>query len=412
MKKKTKMLVLSAIALLVIAVSVVLIIISNKPKEEATFYTIDDVKDKMTSDISKIQKGKYKNLICDDFSASLEDIEGVYNIEIQNNNDYLKKSLVENLKIMDTTINRFFNEEFDKSFIEAEIYFDDEEGGSEHIGYNDLESALSDSKYKDYHSRHNESMWLFGNNTSEGGYMVQIDDGLTNVWFSKYGLKEIESNDYNKGYLYLMGERQGEDFEVTLSDKSVKISELENKCLEYLNKDFILPVPENISYEIGDAYTLKNGDKDAVCFLIRRVYKGIPFECGSNGASGEYNDKVGHDHGLIYYADSNSPDTLMGFGKTDIKVNEIEKIDKILDLNNAMKILSDRIGTNSTYNVKGAELIYREEPAENNDSDSDCVKLTPKWKIVTLNQNDDKYTLFYVDAVTFEVTERFEYYYE
>ena len=123
MKKKTKMLVLSAVALLVIAVSVVLIIISNKPKEEATFYTIDDVKDKITSDVSKIQKGKYKNLICDDFSASLEDIEGVYNIEIQKNKDYLKKSLVENLKIMDTTINRFFNEEFDKSFIEAEIFF-------------------------------------------------------------------------------------------------------------------------------------------------------------------------------------------------------------------------------------------------------------------------------------------------
>ena len=37
-------------------------------------------------------------------TPSLEDIEGVYNIEIQNNNDYLKKSLVENLKIMDTTI--------------------------------------------------------------------------------------------------------------------------------------------------------------------------------------------------------------------------------------------------------------------------------------------------------------------
>lgn len=72
MKKKTKMLVLSAVALLVIAVSVVLIIISNKPKEEATFYTIDDVKDKMTSDISKIQKGKYKNLICDDLVLPLK----------------------------------------------------------------------------------------------------------------------------------------------------------------------------------------------------------------------------------------------------------------------------------------------------------------------------------------------------
>ncbi|MDY4027762.1 MAG: hypothetical protein SOY46_00680 [Butyrivibrio crossotus] len=54
MKKKTKMLIVSAVALLVTAVSVVLIVISNKPKEEATFYTIDDVKDKMISDVSKI----------------------------------------------------------------------------------------------------------------------------------------------------------------------------------------------------------------------------------------------------------------------------------------------------------------------------------------------------------------------
>lgn len=106
--------------------------------------------------------------------------------------------------------------------------------------------------------------------------MVQIDEALSIVWFSKYGLNNIAPNDYKKEYLYLMGKRQSEDFDIALTDKSVKISELENKCLEYLNKDFILPVPENISYEIGDAYMLKNGDKDAVCFLIRRVYKGIP----------------------------------------------------------------------------------------------------------------------------------------
>ena len=201
MKKKTKMLAISVAALLVIAVCVVLIVKSNKSKEKATFYTIDEVKEKFSSDISKIKKGKYGNLVCDDFNTSLGDVEGVYNIEIEKNTDYLKKSLEDNLKIMDTTINNFFNVEFDKSFIEAEIYFDDEEGGTEYIGYNGLGDILSDSKYKDYHSRHNESMWLFGNNTSEGGYMVQIDEGLANVWFSKYGLKDIASNDYNKEYL-------------------------------------------------------------------------------------------------------------------------------------------------------------------------------------------------------------------
>ena len=35
--------------------------------------------------------------------------------------------------------------------------------------------------------------------------------------------------------------------------------------------------------------------------------------------------------------------------------------------------------------------------------------LEPRWKITTVNQNDDKYTMFYVDVVTGEVSQRFEY---
>lgn len=409
MKKKTKMLIISAVAFSVIAISVVLIVKSNKPKEEATYYTLDEIKDKLDSDVAKIKKGKYKNLVCDDFNTSLEKTDGIYKLKITADDNYLKNSLSDNLKTMNSIIDKFFNEEFDKSFIEAEIDFDDEEGGTQYIGYNELADTLSGDKYKDYHKKYGDSMWLFGNNTSEGGCMVQVDEALMNVWFSKYGLNDISSNNFDKGYIYLMGIRQSEDFEVRLTDKNIKLSELENKCLEYLNNNFILPVSDNISYEIGETYTIKNNNKDAVCFLVRRVYKGIPFEYGSAGESGEYIDKSGHDKGLIYYADSSSPDTLLGFGDSDAIITEEEQIDKILDLNNAMKILSERIGGNSTYNVKGAELVYREEPADN---DKKCTKLSPKWKIITLNQNDDKYTLFYIDAVTGDVTERFEYYYE
>ena len=56
--------------------------------------------------------------------------------------------------------------------------------------------------------------------------------------------------------------------------------------------------------------------------------------------------------------------------------------------------------------------MYREcEIPEERIDKLDAI-LKPKWKIITINQNDDKYTVFYVDVVTGEISERFEYYYE
>ena len=60
-------------------------------------------------------------------------------------------------------------------------------------------------------------------------------------------------------------------------------------------------------------------------------------------------------------------------------------------------------------------LKYRDKGVVKTDKEWDeiiATKLSPKWKIITINQNDNKYTLFYVDVVTGEITERFEYYYE
>ena len=60
----------------------------------------------------------------------------------------------------------------------------------------------------------------------------------------------------------------------------------------------------------------------------------------------------------------------------------------------------------------GVELVYREIIKAEEWDEIIATKLSLKWKIITINQNDDKYTLFYVDVVTGEITERFEYYYE
>ena len=44
------------------------------------------------------------------------------------------------------------------------------------------------------------------------------------------------------------------------------------------------------------------------------------------------------------------------------------------------------------------------------DENTIADRLSPKWKIITVNKNDDKLTLFYVGAVSGRLTERFEYY--
>ena len=84
----------------------------------------------------------------------------------------------------------------------------------------------------------------------------------------------------------------------------------------------------------------------------------------------------------------------------------------MLSLSDALDILSESIGDNSVYDVYGTELVYRncEIPEERVNGLDDI--LVPKWKIITKNRNDDKYTIFYVDVVTGEITERFEPYYE
>lgn len=83
-------------------------------------------------------------------------------------------------------------------------------------------------------------------------------------------------------------------------------------------------------------------------------------------------------------------------------------------LGEALDLLSQQIGSNSVYDVYGVELVYRSRSDEIPENSGKEIRemLKPVWKIITINQNDDKYTLFYIDVVTGEITERFEYYYE
>ena len=126
---------------------------------------------------------------------------------------------------------------------------------------------------------------------------------------------------------------------------------------------------------------------------------------------GEYVDDYYADYGEISYVESTSPDTIMTFGAVNGPIIEQETITEMISLDEAIYKLSESIGDISIYDVYGVELVYREILSTDESIPEVDARLVPKWKIITMNQNDDKYTLFYVDVVTGEITERFEYYY-
>ena len=355
-----------------------------------------------------IKNAQYTNLIFHDFEASIDEVEDVHNIKIMANRDYLDRTFLENFSIMSQVIDDFFMEDFDKSYIEASFYM--AEGDDIRVPYDDIEKQCIGKTYDE-----TNLAVLFGNNTSEGGYMVQVDEGHGITWFSRNGFGSIHPSmkEYKEIYRYISCKRQIDDVDIKLKDGSIKLSELEEKVLSYLNENFPLEVAENITFGIGDARVIDLGEYEGVCFKARRIYKGIPFEYGSNASSGMYIDEYDSDGGEIDYVESIRPDTMLSFGQVNGTVVETETITEMLPVDKALGLLSEKIGDNSVYDVYGVELVYRECVKTDDIEEEDVVAvLRPMWKIITINQNDDKYTLFYVDVVTGDITERFEYYYE
>lgn len=409
MKKKGIVIILICFVCAVIVVTVATATVTKGNRGHKKNKTLIYVKEMFSYDIQELIEGKYENLAPIPFESSIEDVEAVYNLEILRDNSCDEKTFLENLEIMEESIDKFFGENFDKSFIEAKVYVSEKDTVS--MMYDDIEEEFASGKLG--HALGSGS--LFGNNTSEGGNMVQVYDGLYHAWYSKNGFGTIHPSsigEFKAVYNYISGVQQ-EDSIVQLKDGEIAISELEEIALGYMNSDkFPLITADGIDYGVGEARVVALEDYDGVCFKVRRIYKGVPFEYGETMAMNEYIDRLQHDGGEISYVESSSPDTMMGFFVASGTVVEKEEITEMLTAGDALALLSEQIGENSTYEVHGVELVYRncEVPIARAEEVSDILE--PKWKIITINQNDDKYTLFYVDVVTGEITERFEYYYD
>lgn len=408
---KKKILIIMTIAIAIVVFAMLFVVLSEKnvnskeiDKNKVSLLT---AKEQFDNDIKELKEGKYSNLVCKDFDVSIENIETLHNIEIKTDTGYRDRTFVENFKLMNKAIDAFFDEDFDKSYIKADFEFED--AGTIYVDYDDIEDICIDEKYNA-----SKADFLFGNNTSEGGYMVQIAENMRHAWFSRneFGTIMPSTEKYKQYIQYLSGKRQCGDLKVKLKDGEIDLSIMQEKVLDFVNGDFPLAKIDSINYIIGDARIIENGDDEGICFVLRRMYKGVPFEYGSSAEEGIYVDDLEHDAAEIDYAFSSHPDTMLAFGSCDGMIVETENIDMIISLGDALELLSNEIGNNSIYEVDGIELVYRNQeiPEECKSEINDI--LVPKWKVIALNENDNKYTIFYIDVVSAKITERFEYYYE
>ena len=397
------------LCMMLLVAGVLLLRPQSRVDEEDKTITLGKVKEIFEKDIQELKEGKYKNLLCTDFESSVEEIEGIYSLEILIDNSAESGSLIDSLKIREDVIDKFYEGGFDKSNLLVKVYMTGKD--FVRINYDDFVKEASNGKY--------DNALVLGtiidNDRDEHGYIVQVGYNRLHTWLSKKGLGTIHPSamgEFKSVTPYLMGNRQGTDVKIQLKDGVKLLSEIEKIALEYMNSEkFPLVRADGISFGIGEARVIETENYEGVCFMTRRVYKGIPFEYGANSGTGLYHDKVGHDGGEITYVESVSPDTMLGFSRTDGTVVEKNEILEMITAGDAFRILAERIGENSVYEVRGVELVYRNCEIPEDKSKEISNILEPKWKIITINQNDDKYTLFYVDVVTGEITDRFEYFY-
>ena len=383
---------------------------NHRTEKQDKLVTLEEAKTQFEADIQELKNGAYANLIVKDFTASIEDAKGLYHFQILRNQTW--ETTLENVDEMTEALELFFGEKLDKSELYHRVYTLDENGkipkdaiGTE-ISFDEVMALLRDETKKGYS--------LSGGFVLDGDMYAHLDPAFGNTWFSKRSLGTSLPGDeeHTKEYLYVTGIRQT-DGTVHLQDREYQLSELEKQVLDYVNgEDFPLPQQKELSYQIGTVHVIEAGEQECINFVLRRVYQGIPFEYGSASASGAYRDELKHEYTSVNYVEGTQPDTIMGFMDLKGTVEEIKEITELITAGKALRLLSEKIGENSIYEVYGVELVYRNSEMEEDKFLEISDILEPKWKIITLNQNDDKYTLFYVDVVTGEITDRFEYWYD
>ena len=146
MKKKKTYILLALILSTGIVIGMILILMQSKENNELDIlYDLETVKKNCERDIAKAANGKYNNLKLSNVVVDIDDIDELYQIDVEENDDYRNKSMVENFELVKATINKFFGDDFDLSVVDV-TFFDINEQPLEPMSFDKVDENIINKK--------------------------------------------------------------------------------------------------------------------------------------------------------------------------------------------------------------------------------------------------------------------------
>lgn len=145
-----------------------------------------------------------------------------------------------------------------------------------------------------------------------------------------------------------------------------------------------------------EVYQLNNGNY-FIYLEMTRKFKGLMFE---------YEPPFESNIGLSWYLDSGGTimvdtddiDELIGSGNGLVVEETGQKSYEVVSMKSAMDKVSEKIGSNSKYEVQRIEMIYRQQIVAY-ETDNIEFKGIPCWQIQCKNESNNMITIFYINLI-------------
>ena len=187
------------------------------------------------------------------------------------------------------------------------------------------------------------------------------------------------------------GRHDGERY--SLDGEQVSVGEavafFEEKYLGTLPFD----IEDGYSVSVSDisVVKLKNGE-DAYVLSYASTWNGIPYDTSGEYSSNEDNSTRFSFDGQAIMTKKNEVDMVVDFSFP--KVTEKTGHKEMLSLNDSVRILNDKLTQEVKFEVQTIGLVYQGKYSE----DYKKAMLSPAWKFMAYNSNDNLYYCFYVNA--------------
>lgn len=382
--------------------------------ENSSYIKKSELKTSITSAAGEITKMDYDNLDLSKVSVEFPDITEYHNLRLFCSNDMNIDERIEYIRNMT------------EKFFPKHIYSDNylswwgvlpgineksyPNGWIKYPSVSDNKEAITNLNFNggsflyesDAEAKHEHDVYMLLNPQTLVGTIIKgtgkkITDGDYEHlagWFPAYTYENIE-----RCYIDSLP-----NVSYKLSDTEVSISEAVSYAVNFFRSDYVLTLPETFIYpEVSAVDICKFNDVYGYRFLMRNTFENISFDYTYDlGTVSEMSDGNFYSNftNEAFMAMSNDIDFwYMQQPYTRVEYDG-EAINDIIPLDEALRIMSDKLTKSVTFEVSRVDFVYCPLDFEENSYETTAEAA---WRIESLNPNDGKTYIVYVNATDSEL---------